>query len=164
MGVNADAKGEIELDFGLKAELPNTAKLTADITNPGASVAQGFDGALTPLFNVEHLETNLTLSAYAGPKISWGITVAEIAKFQASMSLNLPQLSATFGAEYCKPCHPSSECSYHLALLRCDSIPTIHPFFVQSNKSLTWEFPSASTPRSLYPKSRLLENRRQTQQ
>ena len=100
VGVSADLKGDFEVDFGLKAQLPNTAKLTADVKNPSASSSQGFDGALTPLFNVDHAEANLTLAAYTAPKISFGLTVVDVAKFEVGLSLKLPQISATFGAEY----------------------------------------------------------------
>lgn len=104
-GVNAniDFKGDVQFDFGLKATLADSAKLVADVHNPSSSSATGFDGSVTPLFDVERVNGNITIGAGAGPALAFGITVLkDLVKANVQLGLKIPTISATLDASYCE--------------------------------------------------------------
>lgn len=102
VGISSTFKGSATVDFGLKAELPDSAKLVADIQNPDSSSAVGFSGAVTPLFDVKALSASLTLAAFSQPKLSFGIELTEVGTLDVALTMKLPEVSATLTAAYGK--------------------------------------------------------------
>ena len=102
VGVAAQFRGAAEAAFGLKAELPNSAQVTADISNPGNSSAGGFQGAITPVFEIDEFAAAVTVSAFTQPTLKFGIDVTGIGHADVALLLKLPQISATFKGEYSK--------------------------------------------------------------
>ena len=76
--------------------------MTVDVSNPGDSSADGFQGAVTPIFEVEELSASVTLSAFSQPKLSFGVEVTGVGHADVALILKLPQVSATLEAAYGK--------------------------------------------------------------
>ena len=104
VGVAVQFRGAAEASFGLKAELPSSAQVTADISNPGNSSASGFQGAVTPVFEIDEFAAGITVSAFTQPALKFGIDVTGIGHADVALLLKLPQVSATFKGEYSKQC------------------------------------------------------------
>ncbi|KAL2038816.1 hypothetical protein N7G274_008574 [Stereocaulon virgatum] len=97
----ATVSGSGTVDFGLKASLPDSAKLTADTVNKDASSATGFSGgSLDPIFDITKGSASLTLTATSQPKISFGIKAIGIENFDVEVAVKLPEISATLTAAY----------------------------------------------------------------
>ena len=89
------------MDFGLRASLPDSAKLVANIQNPESSSVTGFGGgSLTPLFDITKESASLTLSAFSQPELEFGIELIEIGKFDVGLTVKLPEVSVTLTAAY----------------------------------------------------------------
>lgn len=101
VGVSSTFKGEGVFDFGLQAGLPDTAKLTADVTNPDSSSATGFDGvSVTPIFDVKSLSASVTVAAFSQPRLEFGIDITKIGHLDVAIEVQLPKVSATLTAEF----------------------------------------------------------------
>ncbi|KAL9045926.1 MAG: hypothetical protein Q9214_001116 [Letrouitia sp. 1 TL-2023] len=101
IGVSSTFSGKAAATFGLSASLPDSAKLTADIKNPTASSAQGFDGGqLDPLFDLTALTASVTVAAFSQPKLTFGIEVVEVGKLDVEVVVKLPQVSTTLTAAF----------------------------------------------------------------
>lgn len=100
-GVNITFAGSAEFKFGLSASLPDTAKVLADISDPGQSSATGFDGAdVDPIFDIETLSAKVTVAAFTQPKLFFGIELKKVGKFDINLALKLPVVSATLEAAF----------------------------------------------------------------
>lgn len=103
VGVSSTFQGEGVFDFGLQAGLADTAKLTADVSNPGASSATGFDGvSVTPIFDVKSLSASVTVSAFSQPKLSFGFDLTQVGHVDIAINVELPKVSATLTAAFGK--------------------------------------------------------------
>ena len=101
VGVTTTFTGSAEFKFGLSASLPDTAKVVADVSDPGQSSATGFDAAnIEPIFDVEALSAKVTVAAFTQPKLFFGIELTKVGKFDINLSLKLPEVSATLEAAF----------------------------------------------------------------
>lgn len=101
VGIDTSFQGTATVDFGVSAGIPNTAQLTADLRNPGASSATGFgEGSLTPLFDVKDMSASVTLLAYSKPKITFGLEIIKIGTANVEVGVKLPQIDVTLTAAY----------------------------------------------------------------
>lgn len=89
------------MDFGLTASLPNTAKVTADVSHGDQSSAVGFDGgAIDPFFDIKSLSASVDLVAYSKARILFGIKVVRIGNLDVAVSLQVPKITTTLTAAY----------------------------------------------------------------
>jgi len=96
VGVSAAFSGSATVKYGLSASIPNNAKLVANLVTPSSSSATGFEGfQVTPVFDVTTLSAGVTLSAFSQPKLSFGLEITGIAKFDAAFAVKLPEVTAT---------------------------------------------------------------------
>lgn len=112
VGVSASFSGNATVKYGLDASIPDTAQLTADLTDYSKSSATGFDGGdIKPVFDVTALSAGLTLTAYAQPRLSFGIEVHNIAKYDVDITMQIPQVKATLTGAYKEDglCAPGKE-------------------------------------------------------
>ena len=101
VGVTTSFAGSAEFKFGLSASLPDTAKVVADINDPGQSSATGFDAAnIAPIFDVGALSAQVTVAAFTQPKLFFGIELTKVGKFDVNLALKLPIVSATLKAAF----------------------------------------------------------------
>ena len=101
VGTSATFAGSATADFGVKATLPNGAKVVADINNPSNSAATGWTGSsLDPIFEVTKLSASITLAAYSQPKIAFGIELIEVGNVDVAITMKLPEISSTLSASY----------------------------------------------------------------
>lgn len=101
VGVSSTFSGEGVVDFGLTAGLPDTAKITADVSNKDKSSAVGFDGgSVDPSFNIKSLSASVDLVAYSKAKISFGIDVVKVGKLDVAVTLQVPKITTTLTAAY----------------------------------------------------------------
>ncbi|KAK0508611.1 hypothetical protein JMJ35_008887 [Cladonia borealis] len=101
VGVSSSFAGSATVDFGLRASLPDSAQLVANIQDPESSSATGFGGgSLTPLFDITKESASLTLSAFSQPELEFGIELIEIGKFDVGLTVKLPEVSVTLTAAY----------------------------------------------------------------
>ena len=101
LAISSSFKGTSEFDFGLRAKLPGTAKVVADAVNSANSAATGFDGySSQPNFGVHSLTAGASISANTVPKLAFGIDVVNVGRVEVSVSMKLPDVSATLSAEY----------------------------------------------------------------
>ena len=101
IGISSSFSGKAALTYGLSASLPDTAKVTADLKNPSASSAQGFDGGkLDPLFDLTELSATVTVAAFSQPKLTFGVEIIKIGKVDVELAVKLPEVSATLEAGY----------------------------------------------------------------
>ena len=114
VGVSATAQGSARVDFGLKASIPDSSKVTLDLAEVSNSGANGFEPSVTPVFDVPYLTGALTLSAFAQPKLFFGIDLLGIGKADLALMLRLPEISATFGPKY----DPNGLCSHEPGALQ----------------------------------------------
>ena len=104
VGTSATFAGTATADFGLRASLPNGAKVVANINNPGSSSATGWgDSSLTPTFEVTKLSASIKLAAFSQPKISFGIELVKVGNVEVALTLKLPEISSTLSASYGEP-------------------------------------------------------------
>jgi hypothetical protein len=97
----ATVSGSGTVDFGLKASLPDSAKLTADIVNKDSSSATGFSGgSLDPNFDITKGSASITLTASSQPKLSFGIELVKVENVDVEVIVKLPEVSATLTAAY----------------------------------------------------------------
>ena len=103
VGITTTFEGSATFQYGLSANLPNTAKVTADIITPDKSSATGFDGAnVNPKFDVKALSASVTVAAFTQPKLFFGIELTKIGKVDVNINVKLPIVSATLTAAYSK--------------------------------------------------------------
>lgn len=101
VGASASFSGSATVQYGLSASIPDSAKIVADLLNPSSSSATGFAaGQVTPNFGVTALSAGLTLAAFSQPKLSFGIELNNIAKFDAAFDVKLPEVVATLTGGY----------------------------------------------------------------
>ena len=94
--------GSASASFGVDASLPDSAVITADYQNHGASSASGFDSTdLTPMFRLNNGSASVTLSATSKPEIKFGFDLYHVGNVDVAVTVDLPEarvtLSAVFG-------------------------------------------------------------------
>lgn len=101
VGTSATFAGTATAEFGLRASLPNGAKVVANINNPESSSATGWEeSSLTPTFEVTKLSASITLAAFSQPKISFGIELIKVGNVEVAVTMKLPEISSTLSASY----------------------------------------------------------------
>ena len=96
IGGRATFSGGAQLNFGLKATIPNGAQIAIDTQHSDQSGATGWEGArLDPLFDVKALDASLKLAASTQPMLIFGVEIVKIAQFDVELILKLPQVQAT---------------------------------------------------------------------
>lgn len=101
VGTSATFAGTATADFGLTASLPNGAKVVADINNPTASSATGWQGSsLTPSFEVTQLSASITLAAFSQAKLALGIELTDVGTVDVAVTMKLPEISSALSADY----------------------------------------------------------------
>ena len=100
VGAAVTFSGEAIVDLGVKAQLPDSAQLTADLHDPSGSSASGFQGAVEPIFEIEKFSAGLTVGVFTQPKLSLEIEVEGVGHAAVAILLKLPQVSATLTGEY----------------------------------------------------------------
>ena len=100
IGGGASFHGSATVDFGLKSSIPDSAKAVLDLKNPGDSSATGFNGDVTPIFEITKLSAYANLTAFSQLKLVFGIEIIEIFKADMTLSLKLPEVSVALTAEY----------------------------------------------------------------
>ena len=98
VGVSTAFEGTAAFQFGLSAGLPDTAKVLANINKPDQSSATGFNPSFNPIFDVQSLSASVTVAAFTLPKLSFGIELIEIGRFDVNINVKLPEVSATLTA------------------------------------------------------------------
>lgn len=123
VGTSATFAGTATVDFGLEASLPNGAKVSADIINPGQSSATGWAGSsLDPIFEVTKIEASIKLTAYSQPKVEFGIKLNNVGDVEVVVGMKLPEISSTLSADYGKsPSHRPFRC--HLLFSALSPLP-----------------------------------------
>ena len=92
--VDATFSGSADLDFGVNASLPDSARIVADYHNHSASSASGFDSSdLTPIFNLNNASASVTLSATSKPELKFGFDFDKFGKVDVDVTINLPEAS-----------------------------------------------------------------------
>ena len=105
VGLTTTFAGSAEFKFGLSASLPDTAKIVADVSDPGQSSATGFDAAnVDPIFDVEALSAKVTVAAFTQPKLFFGIELTKVGQFDVNLAVKLPVVSATLEAAFSEYC------------------------------------------------------------
>lgn len=103
IGGNCSFSGSATVDFGLQADVPDSAKIVADYKNHGASEATGFTGGqLTPMFGIKNESTSVTLSAYSQLGVDFGVDLFKLGTVSVAVTVKLPEISATLTAKYGK--------------------------------------------------------------
>ena len=101
VGVSSSFAGSATVDFGLKAGIPDSAKLLIDVQNPDQSSANGFGVAdVTPIFDISKESASITLAAFSQPKLAFGIELIEAGNFDVAITVKLPEISVSLTAEY----------------------------------------------------------------
>ena len=100
IGVQAQLQGSATIDFGLALNVPDTAAIHTDIMNPSASTAQGLAGDITPIFDIKALSATVQLSAFAQPKLSFGVSLTQIGTVDIALTFKMPQIAVKFIAAY----------------------------------------------------------------
>ena len=101
LAVHTNFSGEAQLDFGLKASIPNGAQLTADFGHADQSGAKGWEGAkLDPVFDLKALTSAVKFAAANQPMLVFGVEIVKVAQFDVELNLKLPQVQATFTGIY----------------------------------------------------------------
>lgn len=103
VGVTVTFTGSATFQAGLSASLPDSAKVVADVKSPGNSQATGFDTAsLEPMFNVQALAASIDVTAFARPQLVFGINLHHLGHAEATVSVQLPSISAKLEAKFSK--------------------------------------------------------------
>ena len=102
IGIQAQLQGSATIDFGLGLNVPDTAGVHIDVLNPTSSTAQGFSGDIKPIFDIAALSATLQFSAYASPKLTFGIEITEVGTLDIELQFKSPQLALKFIAAYSK--------------------------------------------------------------
>ena len=101
LAVHTNFSGGAQLDFGLKASIPNGAQLTADFGHADQSGAKGWEGAkLDPVFDLKALTSAVKFAAANQPMLVFGVEIVKVAQFDVELNLKLPQVQATFTGIY----------------------------------------------------------------
>lgn len=101
VGYSSSFSGSATIDFGLQAGVPDSAQIIADIQDPESSSATGWSGAfVTPIFDIKKESASVELSAFAQPKLAFGIELIEIGTFDVALTVKLPEISVTLTAAY----------------------------------------------------------------
>ncbi|KAI4116400.1 MAG: hypothetical protein LQ338_007720 [Usnochroma carphineum] len=104
IGVSSTFAGSASMTFGLSASLPDTAALVADVQNPSASSATGFDsGHLEHNFNLTALSAGFTVAAFSQAKLSFGIDITTVGHLDVALALKLPAVEANVTGAYSRP-------------------------------------------------------------
>ena len=123
VGTSATFAGTATADFGLRASLPDGAKVEADIMNPDQSSATGWGGSsLDPFFEVTKIEASLKLSAYSQPKVEFGIKLDNVGDVEVAVTMKLPEISSTLAADYGMSLLESSHLPSNLLFLTSSSL------------------------------------------
>ena len=103
VGVSTSFSGSASMTFGVAASLPNTAAVVADFRHPDQSSATGFDGGkFDPSFNLNALSADVTVAAFAQPKLSFGIDILKVGHLEIALGVKSPVVSATLTGGYSK--------------------------------------------------------------
>lgn len=95
VGVSTTFAGSADMTFGLSASLPDTAVAIADVQNPLASSATGFDGGkLEPNFNLKSLSAGVTVAVFSQAKLSFGIEITQVGHLDVALALKIPEVVA----------------------------------------------------------------------
>ncbi|KAL8953271.1 MAG: hypothetical protein Q9222_000876 [Ikaeria aurantiellina] len=101
VGVSTTFAGSASMTFGLSASLPNGAMAIADVRNPSASSATGFEGGqFDPNFDLTALSSSVTVAAFSQPKLLFGIDIERVGRLDIALAVKLPTVSATLKAAY----------------------------------------------------------------
>ena len=99
IGFDLTFGGEAVVDFGLSASLSNGAKAALSLKSAEGSSASGFDGSISPFFEVQSLSASCQLKAYSEPKLELGIELNNVGKASVSLGLKVPEISSTLTAK-----------------------------------------------------------------
>ena len=100
VGFNAAFSGTGKFDFGVKANLPDSAKAILNIVGDTESSATGFQGAVDPYFDVKEITASAKLDVFTEPRILFGIKITKVGKADVAIGVKLPELTATLTAGY----------------------------------------------------------------
>ena len=100
VGFNTSIAGQGVVDFGLRASLSDSSSASINVADAGGSSATGFDGTLTPLFDVKSLSASVTVAAFSKPKLSFGVELIGLGTANVDIGFKLPEVSTTLKAEY----------------------------------------------------------------
>ncbi|KAL8929157.1 MAG: hypothetical protein Q9172_000592 [Xanthocarpia lactea] len=101
VGVSTSFSGSASMTFGVAASLPNTAAVVADFRHPDQSSATGFDGGkFDPSFDINALSADVTVAAFAQPKLSFGIDILKVGHLEIALGVKSPVVSATLTGGY----------------------------------------------------------------
>ena len=91
--------GSASASFGVNASLPDSAVITADYKNHGASSVSGFDSTdLTPMFRLDNGSASVTLSATSKSEIKFGFDLYHVGNVDVAVTVDLPEASVTLTA------------------------------------------------------------------
>ncbi|KAL9599300.1 MAG: hypothetical protein Q9219_003927 [cf. Caloplaca sp. 3 TL-2023] len=101
VGVTTTFSGSASMNFGLSASIPDTAVVTANIKNPSASAATGFEGSqFDPNFDLTALAAGVTVAVFSQAKLSFGIDIAKVGRLEVALAFKFPALEAKLKAAY----------------------------------------------------------------
>lgn len=76
VAIESSITGSANFTFGLLASLPNTAKVVANLADPSASSAVGFEGiSFDPSFQLNSASGALSVAAISRPKLTFGLDI-----------------------------------------------------------------------------------------
>lgn len=97
-GFAMEFKGKTAFTAGVKATLPDSAKILLDLTDLDKSTATGFEGAnAEPIFKVDSASARIDGTLYFRPKFALKAEVMSVGELSANIKVGLPQINA--GAE-----------------------------------------------------------------
>jgi len=99
IGINASYGGEAVIRFGLAAGVPNNASVSTDVHSPNSSVASGFNGMLTPIFDIKKITSGVSLEAFAQPQLAFGFQLIAVCNLDIAVTMKLPGISSTLSVE-----------------------------------------------------------------
>ena len=108
VGVSVSFTGSATVKYGFSATVPDTAHIVADLQTPSNCKATGFEGGqVTPNIEVTAVSASVGAAAFSQPKLSFGIELIGVAKFEADFTVKLPEISAALTASY----NPAGVCT-----------------------------------------------------
>lgn len=112
-GFTTKLRSGITFRAGLEASLPWTSKLVLDALDFGKNAAIGFEGfKVYPILDVKSVSRTAEVALAARPKLVFGIDINNVAKFEISAIVNLPELKGTCTIKYSTySCGYPSHCS-----------------------------------------------------
>ena len=101
VGWTTKFKGICKFKAGMTASLPGTAKLSVDGAHYEQSSAVGFEGfVVDPVFELESLSQPIEFSLAAKPKLTFGVSIVNVADLDIALVINLPELQAKITRKY----------------------------------------------------------------